>query len=143
MDTLLGVVQKEHELICKSCGCVLGEVPIQEEASEKSFTLPSVNVVLLGSALEKNVKYRQARTREQFHEERVLQNLINVTKQYSLPEIFAYETFNKLKKNKRGFRSKTEPLNQLLKILSIDDNYIYIHKMRAIKARKDEISSTF
>ena len=133
---MLQPIQKEHELICPGCGAVLKNIEeyIYDE-QQKPTVPPSLNVFLLGSALENNVKYHFNRDRDQLHQENVLRKLLDVTKEYALPDRFAYATFNQLKRNKRGFWSEHEPFKQLISILSKDENYIYFPKMRAIKIR--------
>jgi len=138
---MLQPVLKEHELICPGCGCVLKNVEEPTYEGQQKSTIPSsLNVFLLGSALEKNVKYHFQRSREQIYEERVLRGLLDVTKEFALPDRFAYATFNQLKRKKSGFRSKHEPIKELLLILSKDENYIYFPKMRAIKSKYENIS---
>jgi len=137
---MLQPIQKEHELVCPGCGCVLKNIEESTyDEQQKSTIPPSLNVFLLGSALEKNVKYHFQRSREQIYEERVLRGLLDVTKEFALPDRFAYATFNQLKRKRFGFRSKREPLKQLLLILSKDENYIYFPKMRAIKVRYESL----
>lgn len=139
---MLEPIQKDHELLCPGCGCVLRNIDeSHNEKYEKSPIPPSVEVYLLGSALESNVKYSFRRTPQQGYEERVLRQLLNITKNYAIPDSIAYSTFNEMKKKNRGFRSETEPVKQLLRVLSKDENYIYIHKMRAIKARYEHNTS--
>jgi|SRR6185312_6989091 len=135
---LNNVIQKEHELVCSGCGCVLGTVneDIQERSEE--INVKSINVQLLGSALNKNWKYSIQSTRQQLYEDNVLKSLQGVCNKYAIPERFAQETFNILKKKNRGFRSEKEPIKQLLKILAKDENYLYIHKYRALKARYEQ-----
>jgi len=132
------VIQKDHELVCSGCGCVLGEV--EEQPQFERSTIPmSLNILLLGGALSHNVKSGYARSSRQADEERILRKLYSIVKHYSLPERFATETFSELKRKNRGFRSETEYLKQLIKILSKDDNYPYQNKMRLIKQRYESI----
>ena len=126
-------IQKEHESCCPNCGCVLARVEINEQIENIPIT-SSVDMMLLGSALDKNVKYRYNRTRSDLYEERVLTHLQNICKKYNLPERLAIETFQIMQKKNRGFRSEYEYVKQLIKILEKDENYLHIHKMRAIKA---------
>ncbi len=136
---MLQPIQRDNELVCPGCGAVVGLVSDYQESSQKSLIDQSLNIHLLGSALEKNVRHSLQRTREQLYEERVLRNLINITKDFVLPEMFAYDTFNAMKKKNRGFYSEIEPIKQLIKILSKDDNYMYIHKLRAIKKKYETL----
>lgn len=133
-------IQKEHELICPcGCGCV---VKVIEEAPNQEIPknpVISFNQFLLGSALVKNVKYAQPRSDRQVNEENVLRRLLSTCTEFDLPERFAFETLRHLQRKNRGFRSESEPIKQLLKILSKDENYLHINKMRAIKARYAEI----
>lgn len=134
---MLQPVQKDHELCCPSCGCVLAQ--IDEEIHEKAekYTIPtSLNILILGEALSSKGKIRNP---QEVYENNVRQNLINLTQKFGLPERFVIETLNELKRKKRGFRSEYAYINELLKILSKDENYIHIHKMRAIKARYESI----
>ena len=131
---MLQPIQKDHELVCQNCGCVLGEISDSQQ-NDNSIIPLSVDMLLLGSAFDKNVKCSFPRTRQQSQEEQVLKLLISITKSYALPESLAVDTYTVLKKKNRGFWSQTEPIKQLIKILSKDDNYYYIHKLRAIKEK--------
>lgn len=122
-------IQRDHELCCPSCGCVLAnieETPIQKPPSISM----SVNNLLLGSALNKNV-----RTRRERDEERVLRQLVSIVNFYKLPESIAIDTFNVLKKRNKGFYSETEPIKQLIKQLDKDDYYFFIKTKNLIKSR--------
>ena len=123
-------IQKEHELICQNCGCVLGQVhePIEQKESKMS-----VNVMLLGSAMHKDKRYFSS-GRQQLYEENVLRRLLDIAQKYSLPEALALETFQALKRRNRGFSSEKEPIKQLIKILSRDENYIHFYKMKALQS---------
>lgn len=132
------IIQKEHDLVCSGCGCVLGTVDEDLSQRPEEMNVKSIDVQLLGSALSKNWKYSIQSTRQQLYEDNVLRNLQSVCKKYALPERLANEAFNILKKKNRGFRSEKEPIKQLLKILGKDENYLYIHKYRAIKARYEK-----
>ena len=134
---MLNTIQRDHEIICRNCGCVVDEQ--HEIIQEKALTPVSINIHLLGSTLEKNKKYAFTQTPYEFYQERVLRKLIDITKEFALPESFALDVFNDLKRQKRGFRSETQPIKQLIKLLSKDDNYIHINKMRAIKAKYESI----
>ena len=136
---MLQPIQKDHELICPGCGVVLGNIQENYNVINTNQKPINVNTFLLGSALEKNIKMSYQRTRQQFHEEKVLIHLVNITKEFSLPETFAIETFNELKRKNRGFHSKTEPIKQLIKILSKDDNYLYFRKLKMLKDRYESI----
>ena len=133
---MLQPIQKDHELVCPGCGCVLQNT-IESNNIPENEIIPtmSLNIHLLGSALEKNVKYAYPRTSQQSREEQVLRQLEHITKKYDLPSRFALETFNQLKRKNRGFWSETEPIKQLIKILSKDENYFHIKKLQKIKAR--------
>lgn len=125
-------VQKDHELCCSNCGCVIGT--IQEPIQEIQKQTVSVDLLLLGSALNNNVKHSYGRTRQQLREETTLKLLESLCDKFGLPEIFAIETFQVMKRNKRGFQSEYEYVKQLIKILSKDENYLHIHKLRMLKA---------
>ena len=129
-------IQREHELICPcGCGCVvlvLEETPIQEVPKNPVI---SFNSFLLGSALSQNVRYARPRTERQTNEENVLRRLIGITTEFNIPERIAFETLNQLKRKNRGFKSQKEPIKELIKILSKDDNYLHINKLRKIKEK--------
>lgn len=133
-------IQKDHESCCPNCGCVLAEIT---EAPEIEYTPAqskrTVDLMLLGSAAQ-NIKLSIRKTSQQVFEEKTLRLLTNITKQYGLPENLAIDTFHQLKRNKRGFRSETEPIKQLIKILSKDDNYLFIKQKNLIKARYENIT---
>jgi len=136
-------IQKEHELICPcGCGCVvlvLEERPIKE--TRDSYDTISYNNFLLGTALSQNIKYAKPRTERQTNEENVLRRLIAITTEFNIPERIAFETLNQLKRKNRGFKSQKEPIKELIKILSKDDNYLHINKLRKIKVKYAEILS--
>lgn len=135
-------IQKDHELICPcGCGCVvlLLEEPLNQEVIKNPVL--SFNSYLLGSALEKNVKYARPRTERQINEENVLRRLIGITTEFNIPERIAFEALNQLKRRNRGFKSQKEPLKELIRILSKDDNYLHINKLRKIKVKYAEILS--
>lgn len=133
---MLQPIQKDHELICPGCGCVLQEIQDPNHyLSEKQVIEPSLDIFLLGTILAKNVKFSQLKTKQQMNEERTLLNLETIVKEFGLPTSFIYDTFNQLKRNKRGFSSQKEPIKQLIKILEKDDNYIWINKLKAIKSK--------
>ena len=139
---MLQPIQKDHEYICPNCACVLGvidEFPIHQE---KLTVTKSLDMLLLGSAMEKNVKFAFGRDKQQGREETVLRNLLLLVKQYELPERLALETFSHLKKKNRGFWSEQEPVKQLIHILSKDENYIHIKKLRLLKASLNEKNIT-
>lgn len=133
-------IQSGNEVICP-CGCGVVVLVVDELPIQKTFPSnhSSINMLLLGSAIEKNVKYSQRRTRDQLYEEQILRRISDIVNEFSLPERFIIETFNNMKKNKRGFRSETEYMKQLIKILSKDDNYPFIKKLRKIKERYENI----
>jgi hypothetical protein len=135
---MLQPIQKDHEIMCPSCGCVLRDVSDSQEMQKPTPT-HSIDVFFLGSALEKSVQYAFLKNPQQVYEERVLRQLIDITKEFALPERLANETFKELKRKRRGFRSESLPIKQLLRILSKDENYLHIHKMRAIKAKYESI----
>jgi hypothetical protein len=131
---MLTPIQKEHEICCPSCGCVLAEINDYQEKSEKPLIPPSLNMLFLGSAMV-NTEYAFNKTAQQVHEERTLRQLNHIIKEFALPDRFVIETFTELKRKKSGFQSEKKPIKQLLQILSKDENYYHIHKMRAIKER--------
>ena len=135
-------IQREHELICPcGCGCVLltlDELPIQEVSKNPVI---SFNSFVLGSALSQNVKYAKPRTERQTNEENVLRRLIAITTEFNIPERIAFETLNQLKRKNRGFKSQKEPIKELIRILSKDDNYLHINKLRKLKEKYAEILS--
>lgn len=139
---MLQPIQKEHELICPcGCGVVVGYADENHNGIEKPNIPLSINVQLLGSALNKSKKYAFTSKPLEFYEERVLRQLVDITKEFELPEILALDTFNELKRKKRGFRSELQPMKQLIQILSKDDYYMYIHKLRLLKARYEQLAS--
>ena len=129
---MLKPIQVDHESICPGCGAVLGQITEVETRKTPSST---VNLQLLGSALEKSKKYAFTQTPHEFYQERVLRQLENIAADFSLPESIIVDTFNELKRQKRGFRSESQPIKQLIKILSKDDNYLHLHKLRKIKEK--------
>ena len=131
-------VQRDHESCCPNCGCVLANVEEVQEAIP-SKPIISANLYLLGSAMDKNVKHSLRRTSHQLYEERALRQLESIVRHYKLPEIFIIESLNLLKKKNWGIRSEKEPIKALIKILSKDDNYMHINKLRMIKARYEDI----
>ena len=132
---MLKPIQKEHELICPcGCGVVIGTVDEIHEQTNRLTLNPSLDIALLGSALE-NHKYRFEKSPTQFYEEQALRKLYDIVREFGIPESFAFDAFNELKRKNRGFRSETAPIKQLIKILSKDDNYIYFKKLQSIKIK--------
>lgn len=138
---MLQPIQKDHELICPcGCGAVVGIINEPQQSDTTSKTPDSPEVFLLGTVLQNNLN-RAFNTPQKHYEERLLKNLILLIKEVGLPDRFAIETFNELKRRKRGFRSETEPIKQLIKILSKDDNYLYVNKLKLIKSKYETILS--
>lgn len=135
---MLRPIQAEHESCCPNCGCVLGQIEESNEMTNKSSIPISTNMFLLGSALENTKKYI-IKTPQVVFEENVLRNITNLVQKFGLPDRFVIETFNELKRKKRGLRSENAYIKQLLQILAKDENYIHIHKYRAIKTRYESI----
>lgn len=137
---MLQPIQKDHESCCPNCGCVLSTInELPNESQDKPIIPYSVDILLLGSALDKNVKKSYNRTPKDYYEENALKHLENICIKFNLPSKFAIETYQEMKRKNRGFRSENEPVKQLLKILSKDENYIHIKKYKAIKARYESI----
>lgn len=115
--------------MCKNCGCVLGDA--EEHVDPLPEKTISVNLMLLGSAMAGRQKSPQ-----QCFEENTLRFLELFVKKYGLPVSFATETFTQMKKKKRGFQSENNnvAIKTLIGILSKDDNYLFIHKLRMIKS---------
>ena len=128
-------IQKDHEICCKNCGCVLATIEDYSHSFSDDFVIPrSIDMALLGSAINKT-KFRDPKL---VYEERALFRLSDLVRKFDLPERFAIETINEMKRKKSGFRSENEPIKILIKILSKDDNFIFIKKLRAIKARYEK-----
>lgn len=139
---MLQPIQIGHELICPcGCGVVVGTIEESNTETHTQVTKYSADVFLLGSALQKNVRSGYNRTPQQAREEAVFKRLTSIAKNYGLPQSIAIETFSELKRKNRGFWSETEPIKQLIKILSKDDNYQFIHKLREIKAWYEKVSN--
>ena len=134
---MLHPIQKDHELICRNCGCVLGEV--SEQVVEKSLIPPNHNIALLGSAMDNTTKNTFRRTSKAVYDEKLLRNISNLVEKYDLPNRLVDETFKSIKKRNWGVRSETEYIKVLIRILSKDENYIHIKKLQLIKARYEEI----
>jgi len=133
-------IQKEHELICPcGCGCVVLVLEEHPNLEVSKNPVISFNSFLLGSALVNNVKYAKPRTERQTNEENVLRRLISITTEFNIPERIAFETLNQLKRKNRGFKSQKEPIKELIKILSKDDNYLQINKLRKLKVKYADI----
>jgi len=138
---MASVIQKEHELICGGCGCVLNGLPYQENYVESTSKINvSVSMALLGSALDKNIKNHQVRNSSQYYEEQSLRYIENMIKVYNLPEILAFDVFRIIKK-KNHFRSRKEPMKELIRILEKDDYYLLRNKLKLIKADYENYSS--
>ena len=135
---MLQPIHKDNDQICPSCGCVLANTNDYPERVEKPIVSVTYNEMLLGSALEK-INSNTFRSSKDVFEEKTLSTLINIVKFYKLPESIAIETFNQMKRNKRGFRSETEPIKQLIKTLSKDDYFFFIKKKNMIKARYENL----
>ena len=139
---MLQPIQIGHELICAcGCGCVIGVVEENNVENDTHIVKYSADLFMLGSALNKNVKSGYNRSPQQAKEEQVFKRLTSITKNYSLPESIAIQTFSELKRKNRGFWSETEPIKQMIKILSRDENYLHIHKLRELKAWYEKFSN--
>lgn len=133
-------IQKEHELICPcGCGCVVLVLEESLNVEIPKNTVISFNSFLLGSALVNNVKYAKPRSERQTNEENVLRRLISITSEFNIPERIAFETLNQLKRKNRGFKSQKEPIKELIRILSKDDNYLQFYKLKKIKEKYAEV----
>ena len=126
------VIHKDGDICCRNCGSVLDHGDVSEITVESKPM--SMELYILGSALQKNVNARLQKTAQQYHEENALRLISNIVKKYDLPEAFITDVFLYLKR-KNHLQSEKEPIKYLIKILSKDENYIHINKMRAIKAR--------
>ena len=131
-------IQAEGELICPcGCGVVLKTITEQtEEPKSHSF-----DIQILGTALKTDIPYHFNVDREIMRKENVLNYLKSIVKEFGIPEEFALETYNFLVKKNRGFYSENYkiPIKQLIKLLEKDDNYMYIHKLRAIKKKYENL----
>ena len=138
---MLNPIQREHELVCPGCGAVIDnihETPTHVEM--KAMIPPNLNIFLLGSAIENNIKFKFNKDSQQLQYEKSLKRMMDITKEYVLPDRIAYATMSEVKKNKRGLYSFQMQIKLLLSILAKDENYIYFPKMRAIKARYENVS---
>lgn len=135
---MLQPIHKDHEVICPSCGCVLDE-SVESPITINKDLSNTFNKYVLGSAISTNKNYLFNKDKEQIFYEKGMTRMLNIIREFSLPEAFAIDVMNKVKKNRRGLYSEREQIKQLIKILSHDDNYIFIHKMRAIKAKYEKI----
>ena len=135
---MLNPIYKDHEIICPcGCGCVLSEVAEQPTNTNHELS-NTFNKYVLGSAIVNNKNYHW-KDKEQVFYEKGMTRMLDLVREFSLPEAFAIDVMNKIRKNRRGLYSEREQFKQLIKILSKDDNYLYIHKMRAIKAKYEKI----
>lgn len=138
---MLTPIQNEYESCCPNCGCVLKQAESYEQ-DERHVIIPStVNMMILGSVFENKGKYAFRKQPQQIYEERVLRFLVDLTKEFGLPESLAITTFNELKRKKRGFQSENYkiPIKQLLQILSKDDYYHFFMIAKKIKAKYESI----
>ena len=76
---------------------------------------------------------------QQVFEENIARLLYSITAKYSLPERFAIEAYEELKRKKSKFRSENDAIKVLIKILSKDENYIHNKQLRMIKARYEKV----
>src|SRR5690349_10901273 len=107
---MLQPIQVGHELICPcGCACVVGTV---DDLHEERKQILSVDLMVLGSTLQNNIKDGFTKSSKQVYEERVLKQLSQITKEFGLPESLAVDTFNQLKKKRRGFQSESRPIKQ-------------------------------
>lgn len=133
-----GIIHRDNDICCRNCGSVLGHESDFEQREQK-ITM-SANLFLLGSAMNKNVTHRLQKSAEQYHEENAIRYILDIAEKYGLPEFIALEVFQHVKK-KNHLQSKKEPIKQYIRILSKDDNYLHIHKLRAMKKDYEELLS--
>lgn len=132
-------ILKENELICPcGCGVVLDNIHDSPNHSEKKTTF---NSMLLGNTLETDIKYKWNADREIKAKEQAFNFLLNFCKEFALPEEFGHQVYRVMLKKNRGFFSKDNSIaiNFMIKILSKDDNYIYINKRKAIEKKYESI----
>lgn len=136
---MLQPIHKDHESCCPNCGCVLANIDEVTEYVEKSTIQPSADIFILGTHLANSkIKFKDP---QQVYEDRVLKELLLTVKRFDIPERLAIETFQILKKKRRGFQSKTQPAKHLLQLLAKDDNYHLFYKAMKLKAWYESISS--
>lgn len=136
---MLKPIQREHESCCPNCGCVLDIPQESNDYIEKPPLKTSFNLLMLGSAMEKNIKSMSWKSSQQSYEENILRILYSITTKYGLPERFVIESHHELKRKKSGFRSENDAIKILIKILSKDENYIHNKQLRLIKARYEKV----
>lgn len=139
---MLHPIQKDHESCCPNCGCVLGTVEEYDDEVIKSPIVKqsSINILLLGTAVN-NIKSNYRKSPQEVYEQNIIRNLDSIVKKFDLPQRFVLETFKEMKRKNRGFRSEYEYVKQLIKILSRDENYEQIHKLKKIKAWYEKFSN--
>ena len=132
------VIHKDNDICCSNCGSVLAHNDSIDEINEKKQI--SVDLYLLGSSLNTNVNAKLQKTAQQCHEENALRLISSIVKKYELPEAFITDVFLHLKR-KNHLQSEKEPIKYLLKLLSKDENYLHIHKLRLLKAEYEKLAS--
>jgi uncharacterized C2H2 Zn-finger protein len=133
-------ILKDDDLCCPNCGIVFDyqkEFISHDNRPSKS----NLHLLFLGSALSNKSDYHFNEDRDLRLKENMLFFLNDLCKRYGLPETIAHTVWLILLRKNRGHRSKDNKvaLQELVKILSKDDNYLYIHKLRAIKKDYEEL----
>ena len=89
--------------------------------------------------MERSSKNRYRVGREVLAEQQLYQKLHDIVKELDLPQVIAFDVFRIMLKNNRGKYSKKAPYEQLIKLLSKDDYYIYHNKLVLLKKRYEDI----
>lgn len=132
---MLQPVQKDHELVCPGCGCVLDTI---SDTQSKQSPLTTANQFLLGSAVQSNIKWHFDRDKYQRTYERALYRLTGICQEFNLPERVAIEAMNRIRKKEKGLFSFREQVKQLLHVLNIAE--IYGAKIKQIKEKYETVS---
>ena len=126
-------IQKDNELICRNCGCVLSE-------NEESHIDVQTSYEFLGSLLKTNSSIPYHKSPQQYYEEKAWMNLLTMKEKYGLPENVIQEVFRLLKK-KNHLRSQKQPIKSILHLLDKDDYYLLWNKAKQIRKDYEEIFS--
>lgn len=133
-------ILKDEDLCCPNCGIVFD---YQQDfvSSESRPSKSNLHLLLLGSALSNMTGYHFNEDRDTRLKENMLLFLNDVCKRYALPDTIAHTVWLQLLKKNRGHWSKDNAvaLKHLVNLLSKDDYYLYIHKLRAIKKDYESI----
>lgn len=131
-------ITNNNEVICGSCGIVLGSVIDSSSSSEYNPYYCGIDILMVGTSLEQSINWKFQDNRGLVNKQRILSRFLDITKKYGLNDRIAYETMRRLLKKKKGMYSYKLQIQELLDVLNQD--YRFIYKAKAIQQEYQNIS---